>query len=71
MHVEGQVGERDLDLGAGNVDGADKQAYFRLLMREDMLDAGAGLGLGGVAAPEVLRYRPDLGLPRWTRLARP
>lgn len=63
MHVEGQVGERDLGLGAGNADGADEQAHFRLLVREHVLDPRPDPGLGSVAAADVLRHRPALGLP--------
>lgn len=62
MHVERQVGERDLGLGLGDTDGADEQAQDGLLMREHMLDAGPDPRLGGVAAPDILRHRESLGL---------
>lgn len=62
MHVERQVGERDLCFGAGQADGADEQAHDRLLMREHMLDPGADLGSGSVAAPNILGHRAALGL---------
>ena len=39
----GQIGERDLCLGAGNADGADEEAHLCLLVREDMLYPGANL----------------------------
>ena len=51
MHVERKVGQGDLGLGTGDANGANEQAHFRLLMREDMLDPGADFGFGGVAAP--------------------
>lgn len=63
VHVKRQVGKRGLGFGAGQVDGADKQAHDRFLMREHMLDAGANLGFGGVAASDIPRHRPTLGLP--------
>lgn len=63
MHVERQIGECDLGLGAGEADSADVQAHFRLLVREHVLDAGPDLGFGGVAAPDILRHRTALGLP--------
>jgi len=61
VHVEGQIGKCDLGLGAGDADGADKEAHFRLLMREHMLYSCADFGPGGVAAPNMGRHRPPLG----------
>lgn len=63
VHVVGQVGERDLGLGAGDADGADEQAHFRLLMRAHVLDAAPNPAFGGVAAPDILRHRTALGRP--------
>lgn len=51
MHVERQIGEHDFVLGGLDADGADEQAHFRLLMRDDMFAPGADLGSGGVSAP--------------------
>jgi hypothetical protein len=42
-HVERQVGEDDLGLCAADADGADEQAHVRLLVGEDVLNAGAHL----------------------------
>ena len=63
MHVEREVGQRDLCLGTGDANSANEQALFRLLMRKNMLDPGADLGFGGVAALDILRHRAPLGLP--------
>ena len=58
LHVEGQVGERDLGFGAADADGADEQAHDRLLVSEDVLDAGTDLGLGGIGlTPETIKKR--------------
>lgn len=62
VHVERKFADRDLGLGAGQTDGGDEHAHDRLLMREHMLDPGANLGLGGVAAPDILGHRATLGL---------
>lgn len=48
VHVVGEVGERDLGLGAFDADGANEQPHLVLLPGEDMFDAGADLGFGGV-----------------------
>ena len=63
VHVVGEVGQRDLGFGTLDADGADEQAHDRLLMREHVLDAGADLRLGGVAAPDILGHRLAPGLP--------
>lgn len=40
IHVVGEVGQRHLGGGAGDADGADRQAHRALLAGEDTLDAG-------------------------------
>lgn len=61
--VESQIGERDFGLGALDTDGADEQAHFRLLMREDVLDPCANAGFCRVAAPDIRGHWFALGLP--------
>ena len=40
-HVVGQIGQRDLRLGALDADGADEQPHPGLLLRKDMFNTGA------------------------------
>ena len=61
-HVVGEVGEPDLHLGPGEADGSDDHAHGPLLPGEDMLDAGADLGLRGVGARGAPRHRLALRL---------
>lgn len=66
MHVVGQVGERDLGLGAldaDGADGADEQPHLGLLLSEDVLDAGPDCGFGGVGLRGPLGHRPAPRLP--------
>src|SRR6202020_47313 len=53
-----EVGHADLQPGAGDANGSDEEVHLVFLHREDMLDAGADLGLEGVGAPRGLRHRP-------------
>src|SRR5947209_4546124 len=53
-----EVGHADLQLGAGDSDGSDEEVHLVFLHREDMLDAGADLGLEGVGAARGVRHRP-------------
>jgi len=48
VHVVGEVGERDLGLGALDADGADEQPHLVLLPGEHMFDTGTDLGFRGV-----------------------
>ncbi len=57
IHVAGQIGERDLGLGALDADGADEQPHLGLLLREHVFDPGADLRLCGIPAPDVIRHR--------------
>ena len=41
VEVVGQIGKREPSLRSGQADGADKEAITVLLMRKDVLDAGA------------------------------
>lgn len=50
MHVEREVGQRDLSFGALDADGADEQAHDRLLVGEDMLDTSPDRRFGRIAA---------------------
>ena len=43
VHIVGEVGERDLSLGALNADGTNEHAHLGFLLREHMLDASANL----------------------------
>src|SRR5580658_7134648 len=56
LHVVKDVGQADLGSGAGNADGADKQAHRPLLSGEDVLDRGAHLGLSIVGAGDAPRH---------------
>ena len=62
VHVAGQIGERDLGLGALDADGADEQPHLGLLLREHVFDPGADLRLCGIPAPDMIRHRADPAL---------
>ena len=62
FHIVGQVDQRDLGFSASDADGSDKQSHLAFLLSEDRLDVGADFGLGGIAAPDVVRHRFPLGL---------
>src|SRR5690349_1144803 len=62
LHVVDDIGQADLGSGAGNADGADKQAHRPFLAGEDMLDRGAHLGLSIVGAGDAPRHRLALRL---------
>ena len=47
VDIVGEVGERDLRLGARDADGADEQPHLILLAGEHMLDAGTDSGRFG------------------------
>ena len=52
--IVSEVDERDLGLGPLETNSADEQPHVRLLLREDMLDRRAYLGLGPVGCAEYL-----------------
>jgi hypothetical protein len=54
--VVGEIGEADLDAGADHADGANDQPELAFLGGEDMLDARAYPGAGGVVAGNVRRH---------------
>lgn len=62
VHAIGQIGERDLGLGALDADGADEQAHLVLLLSEDMLDVSANLGYSRIGPCRPLRHLPVPGL---------
>lgn len=62
VHVVGQIGQRDLGLGAFDADRADEQPHPGLLLREHMFDPGADLRPGGISAPDVVGHRLTLEL---------
>ncbi len=57
VHVVGEIGQRDLGLGALDADGADEQPHLVLLPGEDMLDTGADFRFGGVGLRGPLGHR--------------
>jgi hypothetical protein len=63
VHIAGEVGQRDLGLGAFDADGADEQPHLVLLPGEDVFDAGADLGLCGVGFGGPLGHRLAAWLP--------
>ena len=82
VNIVSQIGKRDLCVGATQADRADEQPHLILLPGEDMFDAGANGGPGGVGAGGVGRHRlaprllamdaadpPDLSEPRLVVLA--
>jgi hypothetical protein len=56
--VVGKVGETDFDAGACHADGAHNEPELAFLGGEDVLDARAHLGAGGIAAGDVRRRLP-------------
>ena len=63
MHVEGQIGKRDLGFGACDADGADKQADLFAFKCANTCSTGRSLWIWGVTAPDIRWHRPLLGLP--------
>jgi hypothetical protein len=63
VHVVGQIGERDLGLGALDADGADKQPHLVFQPGKDVFDAGADLRFGGIGLGGPLGHGPASGLP--------
>ena len=57
VDIVGEVGERDLRLGARDADGADEQSHLILLAGEHVLDAGTHGRPGGVGAGGACRHR--------------
>ena len=43
VHIVGQIGQRDLGVGALDADGADEQPHVGLLLGEHMFDPGTDL----------------------------
>ena len=62
VDVVGEVGERDLRLGARDADGADEQRHLVLLPGEHVLDAGTHGGSGSVGTRGARRHGLASGL---------
>ena len=58
VQIVGQIGQRDLGLGALDTDGADEQAHLVFLLSEQMLDAGTNLGFDPVGLRGPLGHEP-------------
>src|SRR5580658_4963285 len=69
--VVGEVGQTDFDAGAHHADGAHDETKPAFLGGEDVLDARAHPGAGGVAAGDVRRHLPAARLLRWNCGLRP
>lgn len=61
--IVGDVGHDDRRLGAFEADAANDEVHPRLLLREDVLDAGADRGFPGIGLGHALRHRLAGGLP--------
>jgi hypothetical protein len=62
VDIVGEVGERDLRLGARDADGTDEQPHLILLAGKHMLDAGTQGRPGGVGARGACGHRFAPGL---------
>ena len=60
--IVGEIGDADLGTGAGDTDGAHKQAHAGFLLREDVLDESPDFGAPAIGARSSLAHRTALWL---------